>query len=171
MSIFFLLFLCLVSVLCVVVAIVFLSFGFPLLPFVPSAMNRVEALVSISGVNAGEKVVDIGSGDGRIVIAFATQGAIAHGYEINPLLVWWSRRQIRKRGLEKQAYIYQKNFWNADFSSYDIIALYGIDPIMKRLEAFLLPQLKKGARIVVSGTTFPSLPLAKEQDNVRLYVN
>ena len=102
-------------------ALVVLSFAFPTLPFVPSTKARVESLLALSGMRPGDTVVDIGSGDGRIVIACAQAGAIAHGYEINPLLVWWSRRRIRALGLGDRATIFATNFWRVDFSDYDII--------------------------------------------------
>ncbi|MEK7619425.1 MAG: hypothetical protein AAB416_04315 [Patescibacteria group bacterium] len=150
-------------------ALVVLSFAFPTLPFVPSTKARVESLLALSGMRPGDTVVDIGSGDGRIVIACAQAGAIAHGYEINPLLVWWSRRRIRALGLGDRATIFATNFWRVDFSDYDIIFLYSIHTVMKPLELFLKPQLKKGARVVVSGATFPNWKPSHEGGGVSVY--
>lgn len=150
-------------------AAVVLSFGFPNLPFVPSTRARVDSLISLSGVAAGNTVVDIGSGDGRIVIACAQAGAIAHGYEINPLLVWWSRRRIQALGLKDRATIHPTNFLRADYSRYDVVFLYGIHSVMKQMEALLKRQLKIGARVAVSGATFPHWKPLRESGGVAVY--
>ena len=115
------------------------------------------------------KAADIGSGDGRIVIALARAGAVAHGYEINPLLVWWSRVKIRRAGLDGRAYIHRKNLWHTDFSSFDAVTVFGVFHIMRRLETKLRRELKPGARAVSIGFEFPTWPAAEKYDGI--YVN
>ncbi|KAJ7370211.1 hypothetical protein OS493_033836 [Desmophyllum pertusum] len=55
----------------------------------------------------GSTLVDLGSGDGRVVITAARQGYQAHGYELNQWLVWYSRLQARLQGLHHKGYIFQ----------------------------------------------------------------
>lgn len=138
-------------------------------PFVPSKREAVDKILRASAVVPGEKTADLGSGDGRIVIAMARAGAEAHGYEINPLLVWWSRGDIRKAGLEGKAFIHLGSFWKADLSAYRVVTVFGISHIMRRLESKLRKELKPGARAVSNAFQFPTWNLARNEDAVFVY--
>ena len=70
-----------------------LLFGAPFLPSDAKTFERTAILLGSLGKGAGKKAVDLGSGDGRMVIELAKLGYEAHGYEINPLLVWQSRHK------------------------------------------------------------------------------
>mgnify|MGYP001577833905 FL=1 len=127
-------------------------------------------MIKLLDIRPGEKAADIGSGDGRIVIAMARAGAETHGYEIDPLLIWRSRRKIRQAGLQNKSFIHWKDFWNEDFSSFDIVTVYGIKHIMKKLEEKLKKELKPGARVVSNGFKFPTWQPLKSQDGLHLYI-
>lgn len=131
--------------------------------------ETVKKMVELAQIKPGEKAVDLGSGDGRLVIALAQAGAQASGYEIDPLLVWLSRRKIRQAGLEKQAFIYRQSFWNEDLSGFDAVTVYGISQMMKRLEKKLKGELKAGARVVSNYYTFPDWAESKKEDRLHLY--
>lgn len=152
-------------------AVVFIVFSFcvPGLPFVPSGKRRIQGMLALSDVQPGQHVADLGSGDGRLVIAFAQAGAIVHGYEINPLLVWWSRRKIKALHLEGRATIFSMDFFHADLSGYDVLTIYGIPTIMRHLEAVVRPQLKTGGRVLVNSVAFPTWKQAFERDGVHGY--
>lgn len=137
--------------------------------YLPTKKRTVEKMVELSGIRPGEIAVDLGSGDGRLVISLAKAGAEAHGYEINPLLVLVSRWNIRKAGLGGRAFIHFKNFWKEDFSQFDIIAIFGISRAMEALERRLKKELKIGARIVSNAFPFPDWQYAKKEDTVFLY--
>src|SRR4030043_1077634 len=83
-------------------------------PYVPSDQKTIKKILDFLQIKKGEKIADIGSGDGRIVIALAKKGALAYGYEINPLLVIWSKIKISRGGLKGKAFVYWKNFWKVD---------------------------------------------------------
>lgn len=176
MTFFFFLsgFLGLVSILVSLSAIIFLL-GFLLLPivkgapFVPSEMKTVEKMVEIANIKPGERVVDLGSGEGRMLIAVAKKGVEAHGYEINPLLVWWARRNIKNAGLQGKAFVHWKSFWGIDYASFDVVLLFGIFYIMRRLEKKLRKELKPGARVISNAFTFPSWVSEKSESGVHLY--
>lgn len=139
-------------------------------PFVSSRQEQVLKMLKLTNAKPGEKAADIGSGDGRIVIALAKIGVEAHGYEIDPWLIWKSRQKIKKAGLENKARIHWRNFWHEDFSSFDILTIYGIKHIMKRLENKLKKELKTGARVVSNGFKFPNWQPQQSQDNIHLYI-
>lgn len=139
-------------------------------PFMISGKNPIRRIIKILEIKPGQKAADLGSGDGRIVIAMARAGAIAHGYEINPFLVWWSRRKIAREGLSGKAFIHQKSFWNENFSSFDFISIYGIGYIMKDLEEKLQRELPVGAKVAANAFEFPTWKYAKRDNGVFLYV-
>jgi hypothetical protein len=139
-------------------------------PYVPTHPRAVEHMVGFSRPKAGECAVDIGSGDGKVVIAMARAGAVAHGYEINPLLVALSRWRIRRAGLRGRAFIHWRNFWNEDFSKFNIVSVYGIGHIMAPLEAKLGRELASGSRVVSNVFPFPNWKVEDELDGVLLYL-
>lgn len=138
-------------------------------PFVPTSDLGVERMLSLADVSAGDKAADLGSGDGRIVIALAKKGSEAHGYEINPFLVLWSRYRIVREGLTSKAFAHWKNFWQEDLSSFDVVTIFGITYIMKGLEEKLKKELKKGARVVCNSYPFPNWKPGKREGGVFLY--
>jgi len=139
--------------------LVFLFF-FPLARgavYVPSAPEKVLLMAELAGAAPGQRAADLGSGDGRILIELARRGAEAHGYEINPLLVLVSRRNIRRAGLRGRAFVHWKSFWRADFSRFDAITLFQGSFIMRRLERKIRRELRPGGRIVSDFWAFPGL--------------
>jgi len=151
----------------------FWMFIFPLVggaPYVPSDRKMVEKMVRLVNLKPGEKVVDLGSGDGRIVIEFAKAGADAHGYEISPFLVWISRFKAQKEGFGSKTKFSKKNFWKEDFSEFDVIAMYQVSYVMNRLEKKLLDELKPGARVVCNAFKFPSWEPHVEEDGIFVYI-
>ena len=162
-----------------ILAFLFIVFGISLLffvplifgaPFEPSRARAVRNIVKLSSVKKGERVVDIGSGDGRIVMEFAGRGVEAHGFEINPWLVIYSRWKIRRAGLNDRAKIYWRNFWRADMSDYDVVVTFQIGYVMNGLERKLKRELKKGARVVSNMWVFKNWKVARERGKVRVYV-
>jgi len=141
------------------------------LPYVPTKYKTLEKIIELAHVQPGEKVADLGSGDGRILIEFAKQGIEAHGFEINPFLVWHSRKQIKVRQLQDKAFVHYKNFWKQDFSQYDIIVIYGIGYIMKKLEEKFAKELKPGARIISSAFEFPKWKATSSGNGLFMYDN
>jgi len=156
-----------------VFAIVFsIFFLWPFLfgaPFEPTSEKKIKKMIRLSKVKKGDKAVDLGSGDGRIVIALAKQGAEAHGYEINPFLVLISRYRIKKVGLKGKAFIHWKNFWNVDFKKYDVVMLFQFKTIMDKLEKKLKKELKPGSRVVSYYWKFPKWKNSNKIENIYLY--
>lgn len=138
-------------------------------PYVPIPKNGLDKMIEFADIKPGQKTVDLGSGDGRIIIALAKAGAIVHGYEINPLLVLWTMRKIKKEGLEGKAFVYLKSFWDVDLSSYDVVTLFGIRKIMGRLREKLDKELKPGAKIISFGFSFSGWQYLKKEQATFLY--
>ena len=125
--------------------------------YAASLPDKVNLIVELSGASAGERAADLGSGDGRIVIALARRGAEAHGFEINPFLVLLSRRAVRRAGLGGQAFIHWRSFWGADLSRFDVLTLFQGSFIMRRLEKKIRREMSADARVISDYWGFPSL--------------
>ena len=137
--------------------------------YFPTMPGNVEVIRKFAAVKPGEKIADLGSGDGRILIALAKEGAETHGYEVNPLLVMSSRRNIRKAGLSKKAFVHLQSFWKADLSRYDAVITYGFPHIMKKLGEKLKRELRPKAKIISNIFLFPNLKEIRTENKVRLY--
>lgn len=137
--------------------------------YVPTQFEIIGKMIKLVKPGKKDRLIDLGSGDGRIVIAFAQKGIAAEGFEINPLLVWYSRWKIRKLKLDKKAKIYWRSFWRADLSKYNIIIVFGIDYIMKRLKKKLKKELNTGSKILVNIFPFPDWQFKKKIDGIYFY--
>jgi len=137
--------------------------------YVPSTPDKVQLMTELCGIGPGERAADLGSGDGRVVMALARRGAEAHGYEVNPVLVLLSRRAIRRAGLDGRAIIHWRSFWGADLSAFDVLTLFQGSFIMHRLEAKLRRELMEGARVVSDYWAFPSLAPERRVGTVYRY--
>ncbi len=137
--------------------------------FVPLPHSAVPRVIRLLALQPGEKAVDVGSGDGRLLIALAEAGAEAHGFEHNILLVWRSRRNIRRAGLSARAFVHWSDFWDEDFSRFDAVTIYGIPYIMRRLEKKLRAELRPGARVASYSFPFPDWQPIKSDGKVYLY--
>ncbi|MEI7749727.1 MAG: hypothetical protein WCJ25_01855 [Candidatus Moraniibacteriota bacterium] len=136
-------------------------------PYVPcSAVNRGRIRAAIRG---RKRVLELGSGDGRVMIDLVAENGIVHGYEINPFLVWISRWRLWKLGLSRKTAMYRRNFWKYDFGEYDAVCVYGISYMMERLEKKLLEELPAGALVVSVGFPFPNWEPARQDGTVWVY--
>lgn len=139
-------------------------------PFAPLSQNRIDTMFALLKLKKGQKMVDLGSGDGRILITFAKAGIEAHGYEINPVLVAYSRLRVRRMGLGNKAFVHFGDFWSSNLGQYNGVTLYGIGHIMKRLENKLSKELKPGSKVVTNYFKFPQLKPITIKNKVLLYV-
>jgi len=137
--------------------------------YVPSTDATVEDIITLANIKPGEKVVDLGSGDGRIVIALARAGADAHGYEINPFVAVISMVKVFLARQQGRAHIHIGSYFDADLSTYDVITIFVVKYIMKKTEAKVMKELKKGGRVVVESFPFESIKASKKKNSCYLY--
>ena len=137
---------------------------------IPTTEKRVEQMIGFLNLDSIKKAADLGSGDGRLVIALARAGVEAHGYEINPFLVLLARKNIKKAGLENKAFVYFKNFWLEDLGKFDAVIVYGMKHMMKKMEKKFEKELRPGTQIVSNYFALPTWHLDKENERIYLYV-
>ena len=138
-------------------------------PFQPSSNKATKLIMQLASPNKKQKMADLGSGNAKILIEFAKRGVEAHGFEINPILVWLSRKRIKNLHLQKKAFIHWKNFMKSDLSKFDIITSFQISYIMPGLENKLKKELKKGAKIISNTWKFPNWKPKRIIGHVYLY--
>lgn len=117
--------------------------------WVPTPPELVEKMLDLAKVTSADYVIDLGSGDGRNVIAAARRGARALGVELNPDLVALSRRRAEEAGVSDKAKFVQGDMYEADISQATALALYLLPVNLTRLAPKFLT-LKPGTRIVAN---------------------
>jgi len=117
-------------------------------PYVPTPSLVVEKMLDLAGVQPGDYLIDLGSGDGRIVIAAAKRGAIAHGIDIDPLRIDEANKNARDAGVSDKVIFVEGDIFSADFSRADVITLYLLHSINLKLRPQLLEKMRPGTRII-----------------------
>ena len=127
-----------------------------LAPYVVSPQEIVDRMLELADLRPGEKLYDLGSGDGRILITAVTRfKAKAVGIEISDDLVNSTNARIRRLGLDADAQVIHGDFLNADLSSADVVTLYLATDANEMLRPNLEKYLRKGARVVSHDYTVP----------------
>lgn len=120
-----------------------------LAPYYPTPESVVKRMLQLGGLKPGEKLFDLGSGDGRIVIMAAKDfKADATGVEMDNDLYRQSSDRIKKLGLEKTARIIHGDIMDQDYSSADLVTVYLLPSSNDKVQPILEKQLKKGTRVV-----------------------
>jgi protein-L-isoaspartate O-methyltransferase len=118
-------------------------------PYLPTPHKIVQRMLQLAELKPGEKMFDLGSGDGRIVILAARKfKADATGIEYDKKLFEDSSAAIRKQRLVKTARIIYGDLFQQDYTSADVITVYLLPASNGKLMPILETQLKKGTRIV-----------------------
>jgi SAM-dependent methyltransferase len=120
----------------------------PDIHFVPTPHDVVEIMLRLADIKKDDVVYDLGSGDGRIVIAAAKKAGVrAFGFDIDPEMVRKSRENVMHQNLGHLVTIKEADIFDLDLSGANVITLY----LLPRLNVRLIPQLEKlkpGSRIV-----------------------
>ena len=116
-------------------------------PYVQTPMEIVERMLRMAEVRAGDSVVDLGSGDGRIVIEAAKRGARGLGVDLDPALVKLATQNAQRAGVADRARFEVRDIFATDLSGASVVTMYLLpDFNVKLLPRFLA--LKPGTRIV-----------------------
>ncbi len=117
-------------------------------PYVPTSETVVAKMLDMAEVGPGDYVIDLGSGDGRIVIAAAKRGAFGHGIDLDPRRIKEARENAKKAGVEDRVVFIEGNVFNTDVSRATVVTMYLLNSVNIQLRAGLLSSLKPGSRLV-----------------------
>jgi pimeloyl-ACP methyl ester carboxylesterase/precorrin-6B methylase 2 len=144
-------------------------------PFVPTPANVVDAMLDLAGINPTDILVDLGSGDGRIVIAAAKRfGIQATGVEIDPELVRQSEALASQEGLEGKARFVRADLFEYDLRQASVVMMYLTPGVNLRLRSKLLNELRPGTRVISHrfdmGSWVPTKTIQLGDDHIYLWV-
>lgn len=117
-------------------------------PYVTSPDYVVDKMLDLGQVEAGDYVIDLGSGDGRIVIGAARRGAFGLGVDIDPELVRESRRNAADAGVEDRVMFLQQDLFETEIREASVVTLYLLQSLNLKLRPRLLEELRPGTRVV-----------------------
>jgi hypothetical protein len=120
--------------------------------WVPTPEALVDKMLDIAKLTPEDYLIDLGSGDGRTVIAAAKRGARAHGIEYNPDMVELAKRNAAREGVGQRATFAQADLFQSDFSQATVITMFLLPQINLKLRPKIL-DLKPGTRVVSNSFT------------------
>lgn len=124
-------------------------------PYAPLESEVINEVMRLARIKEHEIFYELGSGDGRVVIAAALQGAKAIGVELDTMRVLYSKTWIRVLRLGNRAHILQQNIFYIDLRNADIVFLYLMQETNNALEEKLTKELKSGCRVISVAFHFP----------------
>ena len=137
-------------------------------PYLPIMKQDYEPLLDLAGVKDGQTLIDLGSGDGRLMRAAAARGARVIGYEINPLLYlvslavcWPYRTQVSVR---------LGDYWHAKLPESDVIYVFLLNRLMGRLDSKLRHELTRDTKVVSFVFEFPGRTPVATSRNAFVYL-
>lgn len=155
----------------IVIAAVVLLFSFVLLfgaPYLPTLRTQQEAALDLLDLEEGQLLVELGSGDGRMLIAAARRGIASVGYELNPLLFFYSWLMTRKyRSLIS---VKCANFWTRPLPECDGMYVFLLDRYMSKLYKKITQEITTPVKVVSFAFMFPEKKHKTEKSGLYLYV-
>jgi hypothetical protein len=159
------------TVLLLAFLITVLLFGFVIIfgaPYLPTLGRQTQAALDLLDLKPGQTMLELGSGDGRVLVAAAERGINAIGYELNPLLVLFSWARTRKYGARVK--VVWGNYWRKDWPLTDGIFVFLLDKYMRKLDTNIV-QKYPGRRVKLVSFAFkiPGKKPTKTSHGLYLY--
>lgn len=162
------------SIIWLILVVTVLLFGFVVLfgaPYLPTLQPQTKQALDLLDLKPGQTLLELGSGDGRVMRAAAERGLTVVGYELNPLLVLVSL--VVTWRYRKQVTIRWGNFWRAKWPTTDGVFVFLLDKYMKKLDTKVTQQVARQKRpIKLLSFTFqiPGKSPAKKHQGILLYL-
>ncbi len=147
-----------------------LTFGFVVFfgaPYLPTLSQQMESALDLVDLKPGDHLLELGSGDGKVLIAAAKRGLVVTGYELNPLLVLiaWLRT-IKYRG---KVTVRWGNFWRVKLPDSQGIFVFLLPKYMTKLDKKITQESSRPVKLVSFAFAIPGKPKIAEKDGVYLY--
>jgi SAM-dependent methyltransferase len=117
-------------------------------PFASTPPNVVERMLEVANVGPGDYVIDLGCGDGRIVIAAAKRGAFGHGVDLDPKRIREARDNAQKSNVSEKVMFLEEDIFKTEISRASVVTMYLLSTVNEDLRPRLLEELEPGTRIV-----------------------
>ncbi|HLD61213.1 MAG TPA: hypothetical protein VJA27_03750 [Patescibacteria group bacterium] len=133
-------------------------------PFLPTNSKQAKLMMDLAEVGPKTRLVDLGSGAGRLLFLAAGRGASAIGYELNPFLYYWTKLFIFLKGYTGKVEVRLQSLYTAEVGEADVVTAFLFNEPMRKLEPKLWREMRAGAKVV--SYTFPILNrqhIVKEQ--------
>lgn len=138
-------------------------------PFVPMDAATCGRVMKIAEVNEGDTFYDLGSGDGRLVIAAALSGAKATGVEIDKLRVFYSRLWIWLLRVGDRAKVINADIFDTDLRDASVVSCYLLQKTNDKLEEKFKKELKPGTKVISVAFKFKDFELVKTDPKGTIY--
>lgn len=153
------------------VAVIVLLFSFVLLfgaPYLPTLKKQQETALDLLDLKPGQTLLELGSGDGRMLVAAARRGIKAVGYELNPLLFLYS--WLITRRYRRLVQVRCVNFWQAQWPTVDGIYVFLLDRFMPKLHTKITQEISSPVKLVSYAFKLPETKHRTEKSGMFLYV-
>ncbi len=137
-------------------------------PFLPTLKARTVDALDLLDLRPGQTLLELGSGDGRILRAAAERGIYAIGYELNPVLVVWSKLTNWK--YRKYITVHWANYWRHKLPVTDGIYVFLLNPYMKKLDTKITQDITAKVKLVSFAFEIPDKQPANEMNGLFLYI-
>lgn len=154
----------------ILLILLFVSFGMIVFigaPYVPTDNQAIEGIFSVLKIRKGSTVVDLGSGDGRVLMSASKHGYKAIGYELNPVLALVSKYRLREY---PKAKVVITDYWKADLSKADVVFIFSAAPYMHRLNEKFKNELKPGTVVISYAFSFESKKIDQKIGPANIYI-
>ncbi len=158
------------NVVTLVLLVIVLPFGVAALigaPYVPILKRDSTRLLHLTGLKSGQTLIDLGSGDGRLLRAAASQGIRCIGYEVNPFLVLISRLVCWR--YRRLVTIHAADIWGIKLPPADAIYIFILDKYMARLDAKFSAEITRPTRVISYVFKLPGRTPIRENNNTYVY--
>ena len=136
-------------------------------PYLPTFATDIETILDRCELKAGDSLIDLGSGDGKVLLAAARRGIRATGYEINPIM--WIISLLRLWPYRKITRVYLGSMWRADVRQVDVVFIFLLDRLMGKMDKKLTAETRKGTLVASYVFNFPDRPTAWKTRNAYGY--
>lgn len=153
-----------------VLLVIVLCFGFVLAfgaPYLPTLSKQMNIALDMADLRPGQTLLELGCGDGKVLIAAAQQGVRSVGFELNPLLVLvcklrcWRYRQLIT--------VHWANFWTRAWPPTDVIFIFGLARIMKKLDTKVIQSNHKPVKLISFAFAIPGKKPTQKRGGVFRY--
>ena len=155
------------AVLVILVLLCFAGVIFVGAPYLPTLSPQVEAAMELADLKSGQTLLELGCGDGKVLIAAAEKGARVIGYELNPLLALLAWLRTRRYG--KRVSVVCGNFWTSDWPEAQVIFTFLLPKYMNKLDTKIVQSFEHPVKLVSFAFTIPDKEPTAQKNGVYRY--